>query len=90
MHVTDRERFRSVDAAIALLCAFRDALPDRQLPWRPPPYEYEHEKMPIDILAGSDGLRRAVDAGASPLEVSVACRLDAGSFGVMRSSSLLY
>ena len=27
--------------------------------------------MPIDILAGSDGLRRAVDAGASPQEVSV-------------------
>ena len=90
LHVTDRERFRSVDAAVALLCAFRDALPDGRLPWRPPPYEYEHEKMPIDILAGSDGLRRAIDAGASPQEVSVTCRLDAGSFDVMRTSSLLY
>ena len=90
LHVTDRERFRSVDAAIALLCAFRDALPGRTLPWRPPPYEYEQEKLPIDILAGSDGLRRAVDAGASPQEVSVTCRLDAGSFDVMRSSCLLY
>ena len=90
VHVTDRERFRSVDAAIALLCAFRDALPGRRLPWRPPPYEYEYEKMPIDILAGSDGLRRAVDAGASPQEVSVTCRLDAGSFGTMRTSCLLY
>ena len=90
IHVTDRERFRSVDAAIALLCAFRDALPDRQLPWRPPPYEYEYEKMPIDILAGSDTLRRAVDAGASQQEVSVACRLDAGSFDAMRESCLLY
>ncbi len=90
LHVTDRERFRSVDAAIALLCAFRDALPAHVLPWRPPPYEYEYEKMPIDILAGSDGLRRAVDGGASPLEVSVACRLDAKSFDVMRASCLLY
>lgn len=90
LHVTDRDRFRSVDAAIALLCAFRDAMPDRTLPWRPPPYEYEYEKMPIDILAGSDGLRRAVDAGASPRDVSVTCRLDAGSFDVMRTSSLLY
>jgi uncharacterized protein YbbC (DUF1343 family) len=90
LHVTDRERFRSVDAAIALLCAFRDALPGHQLPWRPPPYEYEYEKMPIDILAGSDGLRLAVDAGASQQEVSVTCRLDASSFDVMRTSSLLY
>jgi hypothetical protein len=79
-----------VDSAIALLCAFRDALPERRLPCRPPPYEYEYEKMPIDILAGSDGLRRAVDAGATQQEVSVTCRLDAGSFDVMRTSSLLY
>ena len=90
LHVTDRERFRSVDAAIALLCAFRDALPGKSLPWRPPPYEYEYEKMPIDILAGSDDVRRAVDAGAHPQEVSVTCRLDAGSFDVLRTSSLLY
>lgn len=90
LHVTDRERFRSVDAAIALLCEFRDALPDRRLPWRPPPYEYEYEKMPIDILAGSDVLRTAVDAGATPLEVSVACRLDANSFNTLRSACLMY
>lgn len=90
IHVTDRERFRSVDAAIGLLCAFRDALPDRRLPWRPPPYEYEYDKMPIDILAGSDALRLAVDAGASQQEVSVACRLDAGSFDTMRAACLLY
>jgi uncharacterized protein YbbC (DUF1343 family) len=90
IHVTDRQRFRSVDAAVALLCGFRDALPGRQLPWRPPPYEYEHEKLPIDILSGSDGLRRAVDAGASQQDVSVTCRLDASSFDVMRTSCLLY
>lgn len=90
LHVTDRNRFRSTDAAIAVLCAFRDALPTRALPWRPPPYEYEYRKMPIDILAGSDALRHAVDAGASPRDVSVTCRLDAGSFGALRASCLLY
>ena len=72
------------------LCAFRDALPGGVLPWRPPPYEYEYEKMPIDILAGSDGLRRAIDAGASPRDVSVTCRLDANSFDGLRTAALLY
>lgn len=90
LHVTGRDAFRPVDAAIALLCAFRDAIPDRTMPWRPPPYEYERDKMPIDILSGSDGLRRAVDAGASPLEISVTCRLDARSFDGLRAPSLLY
>ena len=30
--------------------------------WREPPYEYEHEKQPIDILYGSDRLRSTLDA----------------------------
>ena len=32
------------------LAAFRAADPER-FRWRDPPYEYEHEKLPIDILA---------------------------------------
>ncbi len=90
LHVTDRERFRSVDAAIALLCAFRDALPERRLPWRPPPYEYEHEKMPIDILAGSDALRLAVDAGMDARAIIAMAGTGLEPFQVRREACLLY
>jgi len=31
--------------------------------WKLPPYEYETEKMPIDILAGSDRLREGLENG---------------------------
>ena len=32
--------------------------------WRPAPYEYEHEKLPIDILCGTDRVRLlALEAG---------------------------
>ena len=89
IHVLDREQFRPVTVGVSLIREFYGTAPDL-FAWRDPPYEYEYEKMPIDILAGSDGLRRAVDAGASPQEISVTCRLDAGSFDVMRTSSLLY
>jgi uncharacterized protein YbbC (DUF1343 family) len=89
IHVLDRESFRPVAAGVSLIREFYGTAPDL-FAWRDPPYEYEYEKMPIDILAGSDGLRRAIDAGASPQEVSVVCRLDAASFDVMRASSLLY
>ena len=36
------------------------------LEFNPPPYEYEYELMPFDILAGSDDLRKSLLAGGSP------------------------
>ena len=33
--------------------------------WRSPPYEYEYEKAPIDILWGNSELRLGIDEGAS-------------------------
>ena len=62
MHVIDRAAFRPVESGVALLAAFRAADPDR-FRWREPPYEYETEKMPIDILAGSSELREQIEAG---------------------------
>lgn len=90
LHVTDRRAFRSVDAAAALLCAFRDALPARVLPWRPPPYEYEHHKQPIDILAGSPALRNAVDAGATAADVRAIIPAGVDAFEETRARYLLY
>ncbi len=90
LHVTDRETFRSTDAAVALLCAFRDALPDGRLPWRPPPYEYEHRLMPVDILAGSPALREAVDSGAPAIEVRDVLLDGLTAFDETRARHLLY
>ena len=71
LHVTDPRAFRAVLAAVALLCAARELFPDAW-EWREPPYEYEFEKLPIDILAGGSDLREAVDAGADPREIVAA------------------
>lgn len=90
IHVTDREAFRSVDAAAALLAAFRDLLPARAVPWRPPPYEYEHDKQPIDILAGSPALRDAVDAGAGLAALRDIITADVAAFDETRQRYLLY
>ena len=61
IHVLDRPSFRAVESGVALLGAFRGADTSR-FAWRPPPYEYEHEKLPIDILAGSSALREQIEA----------------------------
>ena len=64
IHVTDREAFEPVKAGVALMRECFGLAPDR-FEWRAPPYEYEHDKMPIDILAGSPATAaadRAADA----------------------------
>ena len=62
IHVLDRKTFRPVRTCVELIAEFRRQDPGR-FEWREPPYEYEHEKMPIDILYGSEALRLAVEAG---------------------------
>ena len=64
IHVRDRRTFRPVESAVALLEAFRAADPAR-FGWRQPPYEYEHDRLPIDVLAGSPQLRITTPAGAA-------------------------
>ena len=89
LHVTNRRAFRPVTTALALIAACRDALGEA-FRWREPPYEYETEKMPIDILAGSDAVRRDIERGR-PLEAMAADRDAAvAAFAPIRERYLLY
>lgn len=62
IHVTDRATFEPVRTAVTILQQAK-ALAPADFSWRDPPYEYETEKKPIDILWGSDALREGIDAG---------------------------
>lgn len=64
MHVTDRKQFKSFKTGVVVIKAVHDLYP-KQFQWRKPPYEYEKEKMPIDILAGTDRLRNDIEKGKS-------------------------
>ena len=64
IHITDRERFRPFRTAVALLKASHEMY-NREFAWKEPPYEYEDVLLPIDILAGSDRLRKDIEGGVS-------------------------
>jgi uncharacterized protein YbbC (DUF1343 family) len=64
VHVTDRERFRPYRTYVRLISQARSQ-DTSSFAWREPPYEYEHEKLPIDILCGSDRVRRAIETGGT-------------------------
>ncbi len=89
IHVTDREAFRPVLTAVAVLQAIRRADPAR-FTWREPPYEYERTKQPIDILAGSAALRLQIDADVEATEIAAGWEADVAAFAAVRSRYLLY
>ena len=64
LHVIDREKFRPFKTGVAVIKAIHN-LYQNQFAWKQPPYEYEYEKMPIDILSGTDRLRRDIENDVS-------------------------
>ena len=89
IHVTDRRAFKPLRTAVEMLEEFRQRDPAR-FAWREPPYEYEHEKPPIDILYGSDRLRTMIDAGESIDGLVASWRADEEEFAQQRAPFLLY
>jgi uncharacterized protein YbbC (DUF1343 family) len=84
LHVHDREAFDPIRTAVAMLVTARRMYPG-EFGWREssPPYW-------IDMLTGSDRLRRAVDAGAGTDEVLATWRAGLEEFRRVRARHLLY
>jgi len=89
IHVTDRAQFRPVLAGVAVMGEFHRSAPS-DFAWRRPPYEYVHDRMPIDILAGSDRLRRAIEADIPAREIAAEWDAPMGEFEKVRRHFLLY
>ena len=64
IHVTDRNSFLPVLTGVAVIHTIYQMDPE-SFSWKQPPYEYEEEKLPIDILAGTDELRSQIERGCS-------------------------
>jgi uncharacterized protein YbbC (DUF1343 family) len=89
VHVTGRERFRPVLAGVAVMGEFHRSAPSK-FAWRQPPYEYVHDLMPIDILAGSDRLRQAIEADVPARDIAAEWDGPTRQFEEVRAGYLLY
>ncbi len=88
-HIVDRESYRPVRTAYAILSWARRLWP-REFSWRPPPYEYELERPAIDILAGNGRVRELIDNDASVSEIESSWQVDLGHFKKVRERYLIY
>lgn len=89
VHITNRKTFKPFYTYVILIETIRDRYPN-DFAWRPPPYEYEKEKLPFDILCGTDAVRLALEkkSDLKSLETSWNGALDA--FRRQRKPFLLY
>jgi uncharacterized protein YbbC (DUF1343 family) len=89
IHVTSRQEFEPVKAGVSLMRECYGLAPDR-FRWRDPPYEYEHDKMPIDILAGSPALRQQIERQVPLDDIITSWERGESDFAEMRRPYLLY
>jgi len=89
IHVTDRERLRPFELGLTLLAGLYRLHRDR-FQWLPPPYEYEFEKLPIDILIGDGSLREKIERGSDVADLSTDWEGNLRAYREECKSSLLY
>jgi uncharacterized protein YbbC (DUF1343 family) len=89
MHVRDRESFEPYLTGIAVISAARALYPEF-FKWRNPPYEYEAEKMPIEILCGGSDIIRMLQCETSLDQIRRSWQEDVESFLRQRRAYLLY
>ena len=60
LHILDRKEYKPYKTTLILLQTVIQLFNDDFL-WKQPPYEYEYEKLPIDIIIGSKKIREKIE-----------------------------
>ncbi|MEO0239426.1 MAG: DUF1343 domain-containing protein [candidate division WOR-3 bacterium] len=90
IHIRDKKALKPFKIGVVIIKVIKELYPDH-FRWREPPYEYEFKKLPIDILAGSNHLREALDRGDSIEEIETWWKLEGEVFDKeVRSKYLIY
>ena len=89
IHISDRQIFLPVLTGIALLMEIM-ATYQNHFRWNDPPYEYEYQKKPIDILLGNGWLRPMMEEQKSLSEIQQKMLTECREFETIRQNYLLY
>ncbi len=89
VHVRDRNSLEPYLTGIAVIRSIRQLYPDA-FQWRQPPYEYESERLPIEILCGGRGIPDLIEAGAPIERIRQSWQEDVAKFKQLRADCLLY
>lgn len=88
LFVTDRTQFKPLLTGIALLCVIR-ALHE-EFDWRRDVYEFEGDKFAIDLLFGTDAIRKAIESQKTPYTIAHSLIPECENFRQLRQNWLHY
>jgi uncharacterized protein YbbC (DUF1343 family) len=89
IHVNDREGFEPYLTGIAVIATARSLYPE-SFKWREPPYEYEYEKLPIQILCGCFHIPDMLERSTPLHQIRQSWQDDVEAFLKQRAPYLLY
>ncbi len=89
IHVTDKNSYKPYFTSISLLWAIFKCYGE-EFEWLPPPYEYEFDKLPIDIIAGDDMVRKSLRDGVHPEDIELEWKKQIDGYLNIRENVLVY
>lgn len=89
IHVTNMGIYRPYRTSLALLQAMLNLYP-QQFAYKDPPYEYEYEKLPLDLILGDQQVRLALEEGHDIIELEQGWTRELEDFKERCAPVLLY
>jgi len=89
IHVMDPRKYKPYSTTLRLLQAVRLCHGD-SFQWKPPPYEYEFERLPIDLIIGDKSIRLRIENFDEIDEIEDAWQAELDAFTQMSREYHLY
>ncbi|WPD21184.1 MAG: DUF1343 domain-containing protein [Candidatus Electrothrix scaldis] len=89
IHVTQPQAFYSYRLSLALLQVLFRLYPG-EFAYKQPPYEYEYDLLPMDLILGDQEVRKAIEQGENIIELERSWQDELEEFNSLRRSVFLY
>ncbi len=89
MHILSQQNLQPYRTSLKLLAAILACHKDH-FAWKPPPYEYEYNKLPMDLILGDDRIRKRLESGESVNALAEAWENELKTYNQLRQKYLLY
>src|SRR5207237_5377740 len=88
-HGTQRRACEPLITGIAIVKTAYDMYRD-DFRWKDPPYEYEYDRNPFDLISGTSKVREAIERGDDLASIQASWETPLAEFQALRERFLLY